>query len=203
MPSRTRPREARVRSEQKAEMAAGVGQADGDNHETAQGDADGRRLWEFPQPLRPTGRRPGRTAPPPEPRPYRPERADARFERLIYTSRTEMIRFCRGHRNPKRKRGNRLNASLTLRISIDFGRAKYNEIGGCCLRSAQWQARAVVLMVDQVAVRARAIFPEARPLAIPLVPLAQATGELKNSVRAEFPINSTRPLTAHRTFRHV
>jgi hypothetical protein len=48
-------REVRVRSEQKAEMAAGIGQADGDNHETAQRDADGRRLWEFPPPSGPQG----------------------------------------------------------------------------------------------------------------------------------------------------
>jgi hypothetical protein len=39
----------RAQSELKAELAAGVGQADGDNHETADRDADGRRLWEFPQ----------------------------------------------------------------------------------------------------------------------------------------------------------
>ncbi len=51
-------RELRARSEQKAEMAAGVGQADGDNHQTAQRDADGRRLWEFPQRHRPAGGRP-------------------------------------------------------------------------------------------------------------------------------------------------
>ena len=42
-------RELRARSEQKAELAAGIGQADGDNHQTAERDADGRRLWEFPQ----------------------------------------------------------------------------------------------------------------------------------------------------------
>jgi hypothetical protein len=42
-------RELRAHSAQKAEMAAGVGQADGDNHQTAERDADGRRLWEFPQ----------------------------------------------------------------------------------------------------------------------------------------------------------
>jgi hypothetical protein len=41
--------ELRVRGVEKAEMAAGVGQADGDNHQTAERDADGRRLWEFPQ----------------------------------------------------------------------------------------------------------------------------------------------------------
>ena len=30
-------------------MAAGIGEADGDNHQTAERDADGRRLWEFPR----------------------------------------------------------------------------------------------------------------------------------------------------------
>jgi hypothetical protein len=40
-------RELRAQSEQKAELAAGIGQADGDNHQTAERDADGRRLWEF------------------------------------------------------------------------------------------------------------------------------------------------------------
>ena len=43
-------RELLTRSQQKAEMAAGIGQADGDNHQAAERDADGRRLWEFPQP---------------------------------------------------------------------------------------------------------------------------------------------------------
>ncbi len=33
-------------SEQNAELAAGIGQADGDNHQAADRDADGRRLWE-------------------------------------------------------------------------------------------------------------------------------------------------------------
>jgi hypothetical protein len=42
-------REILARSEQKAELAAGVGQADGENHQTAERDADGRRLWEFPR----------------------------------------------------------------------------------------------------------------------------------------------------------
>ena len=51
-------RELRARSEQKAETAAGVGQADGDNHQTAERDADGRRLWEFPQRQGRAGRRP-------------------------------------------------------------------------------------------------------------------------------------------------
>jgi hypothetical protein len=35
-------------NEQKAEQAAGVGQADGEDHETEDRDADGRRLWELP-----------------------------------------------------------------------------------------------------------------------------------------------------------
>ncbi len=36
----------RVQSDQKAEAAAGIGEADGDDHETEDRDADGRRLWE-------------------------------------------------------------------------------------------------------------------------------------------------------------
>jgi hypothetical protein len=40
-------RELRVQSDQKAELAAGVGQADGDDHQTADRDADGRQLWQF------------------------------------------------------------------------------------------------------------------------------------------------------------
>ncbi len=39
-------RELRRQSEQNAELAAGIGQADGDNHQAADRDADGRRLWE-------------------------------------------------------------------------------------------------------------------------------------------------------------
>ena len=42
-------RELRAQSQEKAELAAGIGEADGDNHQTAERDADGRRLWEFPQ----------------------------------------------------------------------------------------------------------------------------------------------------------
>jgi len=40
-------RELLVRSEEKAELAAGVGETDGEDHQTAERDADGRRLWEF------------------------------------------------------------------------------------------------------------------------------------------------------------
>ena len=38
----------RVSSDQKAENAAGIGETDGEDHETAERDADGRRLWEEP-----------------------------------------------------------------------------------------------------------------------------------------------------------
>jgi len=38
----------RIATDQKAESAAGVGEADGQDHETAERDADGRRLWEAP-----------------------------------------------------------------------------------------------------------------------------------------------------------
>ncbi len=38
----------RVASEQKAESAAGIAETDGEDHQTAERDADGRRLWEGP-----------------------------------------------------------------------------------------------------------------------------------------------------------
>jgi hypothetical protein len=38
--------ERRVQADQKAENAAGIGETDGENHETEERDADGRRLWE-------------------------------------------------------------------------------------------------------------------------------------------------------------
>jgi hypothetical protein len=38
----------RIDSDQKAENAAGIGEADGEDHETAERDADGRRIWEEP-----------------------------------------------------------------------------------------------------------------------------------------------------------
>ena len=40
----------RVQTDQKAEDAAGIGETDGEDHETAERDADGRRLWEEPAP---------------------------------------------------------------------------------------------------------------------------------------------------------
>ncbi|MEE8450742.1 MAG: hypothetical protein V3R99_02475 [Thermoguttaceae bacterium] len=36
----------RIAADQKADSAAGIGEADGEDHETADRDADGRRLWE-------------------------------------------------------------------------------------------------------------------------------------------------------------
>lgn len=42
----TAAQQRRVQSEKKAESAAGIGETDGEDHETADRDADGRRLWE-------------------------------------------------------------------------------------------------------------------------------------------------------------
>ena len=36
----------RVDADRKAENAAGIGETDGEDHETAERDADGRRIWE-------------------------------------------------------------------------------------------------------------------------------------------------------------
>lgn len=38
----------RVETARRAEAAAGIGQTDGQDHETDERDADGRRLWEAP-----------------------------------------------------------------------------------------------------------------------------------------------------------
>ena len=40
--------ERRASNDLRAEMAAGIGEADGEDHETAERDANGRRLWEIP-----------------------------------------------------------------------------------------------------------------------------------------------------------
>ncbi len=40
--------ELQVAAQEKAETAAGVGQADGDEHQTDQRDADGRQPWRLP-----------------------------------------------------------------------------------------------------------------------------------------------------------
>jgi hypothetical protein len=38
--------QTRAASNQKAESAAGIGETDGEDHEAAERDADGRRIWE-------------------------------------------------------------------------------------------------------------------------------------------------------------
>jgi len=38
----------RIRSDEKAEAAAGIGETNGEDHESEERDADGRRLWEEP-----------------------------------------------------------------------------------------------------------------------------------------------------------
>ncbi len=57
--------ELRTQSNEKAEMAAGVGQTDGDDHQTAERDADGRQPWQFSQHQ---GQPDADAAPPNEPR---------------------------------------------------------------------------------------------------------------------------------------
>ncbi len=44
----TSAQERQFQHELKAEQAAGIGQTDGEEHETEDRDADGRRLWELP-----------------------------------------------------------------------------------------------------------------------------------------------------------
>ena len=46
----TGSQELRVNAAEKAEAASGIGEADGENHETSERDADGRRLWELNKP---------------------------------------------------------------------------------------------------------------------------------------------------------
>jgi len=45
----TANQQRRVRNEERAEQAAGIGQPDGDDHETAERDADGRQPWAIPE----------------------------------------------------------------------------------------------------------------------------------------------------------
>jgi hypothetical protein len=54
-----------VEGQTRAETAAGIGETDGQEHETAERDADGRRLWERPN--RPQNSQAGPTEPPAEP----------------------------------------------------------------------------------------------------------------------------------------
>ena len=66
-----------VYHEQEAEAAAGVGEPDGEDHETAERDADGRRPWEDQPEARATARRARRAA---EQRPVAAEREPARLD---------------------------------------------------------------------------------------------------------------------------
>ena len=60
-----RNQERRANNDLRAENAAGIGEADGQDHETAERDADGRRLWEEPgRPNKPAAAE----EPPPVPR---------------------------------------------------------------------------------------------------------------------------------------
>jgi hypothetical protein len=56
-----------VQNELKAESAAGVGQADGEDHQTADRDADGRRPWEWPAAKKPATAADQEPAPPKDP----------------------------------------------------------------------------------------------------------------------------------------
>ncbi len=42
----TSSQKRQIDAEKKAEAAAGIGETDGEDHETAERDADGRRMWE-------------------------------------------------------------------------------------------------------------------------------------------------------------
>ena len=60
----------RIQTEQQAAEAAGIGQTDGQEHQTDERDADGRRPWEMP--TRPPQRPPATS---PSPRPEDPDGA--------------------------------------------------------------------------------------------------------------------------------
>ncbi len=49
--------------EQKAEAAAGIGETDGEDHQTDERDADGRRPWEFPPKKQNPGEDPSKRPP--------------------------------------------------------------------------------------------------------------------------------------------
>jgi hypothetical protein len=51
----TSNQERLVQTELRAERAGGIGEADGDDHETAERDADGRRPWEAAPATTPAG----------------------------------------------------------------------------------------------------------------------------------------------------
>lgn len=57
----------RVESDQKADSAAGIGETDGEDHETAERDADGRRPWEPPPEAKDPEQTEDQSAPPAQP----------------------------------------------------------------------------------------------------------------------------------------
>jgi hypothetical protein len=61
----TAAQQRQIDSDQKAESAAGVGETDGEDHETAERDADGRRPWAPPSEGEDAEGNQQQTAPPP------------------------------------------------------------------------------------------------------------------------------------------
>ena len=57
----------RAESDQKADSAAGIGETDGEDHETAVRDADGRRPWEPPPEAKNAEQTEDQSAPPAQP----------------------------------------------------------------------------------------------------------------------------------------
>lgn len=47
----TANQQRQIQAHEKAEAAAGIGKPDGEEHETSERDADGRRMWEFGRPV--------------------------------------------------------------------------------------------------------------------------------------------------------
>ncbi len=60
----TSVQERRLQNDLRAERAGGIGEADGDDHETAERDADGRRPWEISPPAPEAGQPPPLDGPP-------------------------------------------------------------------------------------------------------------------------------------------
>jgi hypothetical protein len=62
----TAAQKGHAESDRKAEAAAGIGQADGEDHEPAERDADGRRPWERPTRKKAEAAEPGASPEPPQ-----------------------------------------------------------------------------------------------------------------------------------------
>ena len=83
-PSKTPVQQRRVETDRRAEAAAGIGETDGEDHETDERDADGRRSGK-PRPSRKTRKPSRKTTTPPgsrKQRRLRPKRQPARSQRL-------------------------------------------------------------------------------------------------------------------------